>query len=154
VDLIDRIAGFLRDLFGEESPHSDGGAARPRAGRSVDPDLDRAWQELNDYLHEGRDDSTGAGSRGRSDQRGYRSGSRGPAPPRPMEALRQDYANLEVPFGADMETVRRSYKTLMLRYHPDKHAGNPEELRVATEISKRINESFERIRSFNDSGRG
>ena len=63
------------------------------------------------------------------------------------EDLRQDYANLEVPFGADIDTVKKAYKNLIRRYHPDKNAGNPEKLKIATEITKKVNESFERIRT-------
>ena len=68
------------------------------------------------------------------------------------ESLRQDYANLEVPFGSDIDTVRRSYKALMLKYHPDKHGGNAQEQKIALEITKKINESFERIRARNEGG--
>ena len=75
--------------------------------------------------------------------------SRAAPPPRqpPEESLRQDYANLEVPFGADIDTVRRSYKSLMMKYHPDKHAGDVEKQKIALEITKKVNESFERIRA-------
>lgn len=116
---IDRLSELLRSLFGggEET------AVR-------DPDLDAAWEELDDFM------GTAEGKNRRSSP---------PAPPGD-ENLRRDYANLEVPFGADIEEVKRSYKTLILRYHPDKHAGDPEKQRIALEISKKINESFERIR--------
>jgi curved DNA-binding protein CbpA len=36
---------------------------------------------------------------------------------------------------------------LMLKYHPDRHAGDPQKQRLALEIAKKINQSFERIRS-------
>jgi curved DNA-binding protein CbpA len=68
------------------------------------------------------------------------------------ESLRQDYANLEVPFAADIDTVRRSYKALMLKYHPDKHGGDPQKQKIALEITKKINESFERIRAGHEGG--
>jgi DnaJ-domain-containing protein 1 len=136
MDLLDRIAAVLRALF----------ADAPSPGRSADPDLSSAWDELDGFLDEERATSEsgrsqdGAGTRGRGAH----------APRMPYESLRSDYANLEVPFGADIETVRRSYKRLMLRYHPDRHAGDPEKLRVATEITKKLNESFERIRGFQE----
>ena len=66
--------------------------------------------------------------------------------PAPDESLRGDYANLEVPFGADIEEVKRSYKSLVLRYHPDRFAADPEKQGIALEITKKINQSFERIR--------
>ncbi len=155
MDLLDRIASLLRALFGDAlssgRPGETGQTARPSGGsssRPADPDLAAAWDELNDYLGAEREGTGGndtAGSGGRRDGSGGTRGSR-----TPPETLRTDYANLEVPFGADIETVRRSYKRLMLRYHPDRHSGNPEKLRVATEITKKVNQSFERIRSFQE----
>ena len=145
MDMLDRIAALLRSLFGDAGP-ADRTADRPAGSgtRPADPDLAAAWDELNDYLGE---DASG-GRRERSARGGAR--SRGSPP----ESLRADYANLEVPFGADGETVRRSYKRLVLRYHPDRHGGDPEKLRVATEITKKVNESFERIRTFQEPGAG
>ena len=85
---------------------------------------------------------------------GGRASHGGPRPGYPPESLRGDYANLEVPFGADSQAVRRSYKRLVLQYHPDRHSGDPEKLRVATEITKKVNQSFERIRSFQERSAG
>ena len=138
---IDRLAEFLKSLFREEQ---DGGNAQSRGqssgARFRDPDLQDAWEELNDYMRTGTQGSTGKRTREESTRR------HAPAD----ESLRQDYANLEVPFGSDIDTVRRSYKALMLKYHPDKHGGNPREQKIALEITKKINESFERIRARSD----
>ncbi len=139
---IDRLAEFLRDILGSDGSTSEGRDTRANQ-RYVDPDLQEAWDELDDYMKGGSEADTAR-------ERAGRSGGQRPRHA-PDDSLRQDYANLEVPFGADMETVRRSYKALMLRYHPDRNSGNPEKQRVALEITKKINESFERIRS--DSGR-
>jgi hypothetical protein len=146
MDFLDRVAAVLRALFADSGSTGraagSGPGARPSGGssaRPADPDLASAWEELNDYLGEDRRE-TGSGS--------ARSGQR--TSPKPPESLRPDYANLEVPFGADIETVRQSYKRLVLHYHPDRHAGDPEKVRVATEITKKVNESFERIRSFQE----
>jgi hypothetical protein len=153
MDFLDRIAAVLRAFFGQaESPDRASGSG-PRTGspggssaRPADPDLAAAWDELNDYL--GADRRERGEDRAGGDPQDDGRGRRGSV--LPPESLRPDYANLEVPFGADIGTVRRSYKRLMLSYHPDRHAGTPEKARVATEISKRINESFERIRSFQE----
>ncbi len=56
--------------------------------------------------------------------------------------LRQAYARLEVPFGSDWETVRRSYRQLMRRYHPDRHTTDPERERIATEISQKLTTAY------------
>jgi DnaJ-domain-containing protein 1 len=156
VDILDRIAALLRALFGD-GPAGSRSADANRASdpRFADPDVARAWEELNEDL--GREASSGTRSAGaRSGGTGTRSRGTGGSSRRadggrtehPLESLRQDYANLEVPFGSDIATVRRAYKRLVLRYHPDRHAGQPEKLRVATEITKRINESFERLRAY------
>jgi hypothetical protein len=136
---LDRLAEVLKSLF------RDGESAeKPRGSpRFSDPDVSDAWEELDDFLGAGK-----SGGRQRA-----REGSRGPAQGARDDDLRQDYANLEVPFGADIEEVKRAYKTLIMRYHPDKHAEDPEKLRIATEITKKVNESFERIRTRTESSR-
>ena len=129
---IDKLADLLRALLGDGESSSRRRSAG--GGSSDDPDLREAWDELDDYMKGG----TG----------GRASSTNSPRRERQVdESLRPDYANLEVAFGADIETVRKSYKSLVLKYHPDKHAGDPEKHRVALEITKKINESFERIRS-------
>jgi len=145
---IDRLAEFLRGLMGDREDAAEGRDAAARGERESgpapgwrDPDLRAAWEELEDYLGAGSgagDARSGSGAGGQRQKR--------PEPP-VDESLRQDFANLEVPFGADIETVRRSYKALVLRYHPDRFASDPEKQRIALEITKKINESFERIRN-------
>jgi hypothetical protein len=140
---IDRLADFLKSLFRDgEAGEGERPAGSAGGSRFRDPDLQDAWEELNDYMRTGSRDSSHQGTEEQSARR------HAPAD----ESLRQDYANLEVPFGSDIETVRRSYKTLMLKYHPDKHGGDPQAQKIALEITKKINESFERIRAGHEGG--
>lgn len=141
---IDRFAEFLRGVLGSDDAPPAGRESRS-GQKFVDPDLQAAWEELDDYMNAGRADGP---ERTRA-ERGTRSGGAENTRARqaPDESLRQDYANLQVPFGADRETVLRSYKALMIKYHPDKFAGDPEKQRVALEIAKKVNQSYERIRS-------
>src|SRR5512140_1901298 len=60
-------------------------------------------------------------------------GARSARKPEPPDELRLAYAALEVPYGADLATVRKSYRTLMRKYHPDRHTESPEKQRAATE---------------------
>jgi DnaJ-domain-containing protein 1 len=138
---VDRLGDFLRSLFRDDREGTDPSASATGSGGFRDPDLKDAWEELDDFMRTGTNKKAGA-ERQRSSSQGRRA---------PDPALRQDYANLEVPFGADIEVVRRSYKNLMMKYHPDKHAGDPAKQRVALEITKKVNESFERIRSRTES---
>lgn len=59
--------------------------------------------------------------------------------------LRQYYANLEVPYGADMDTVKKSYRRLMRRYHPDRHSGDPDRERLATELSQELTRAYDAV---------
>jgi DnaJ-domain-containing protein 1 len=169
----DRLGDLLRALMG-----ADSGALRHFDAQ--DPDVRAALAELDEYLDsgiharrwdfsqreeqaagagegQGRDggrETAGGGPGGGENQRGRQQGrerqARQPAPP---EALRRDYANLEVPFAAPLQQVRDSYRRLIGKYHPDRFAADPEKLRLATEISMRLNESFQSIERY-ERGRG
>jgi len=51
------------------------------------------------------------------------------------------YHILEVPEGASGEEIKKSYRKLSLKYHPDKTQGNPE----MTEKFQKINEAYETL---------
>ena len=105
--------------------------------RRSDTLYSEAWEELEEYLRTGE-----------SRQRSADGSSSGSAAhdPRPAAAA-QDYRNLELEPGADFPTVKRAYRRLMRTYHPDRYASDPERQRVATEISAKLNASFNRIRA-------
>jgi DnaJ-domain-containing protein 1 len=71
------------------------------------------------------------------------------APPRRTaagdEAIRRAYAALEVPAGSDLEMVKRSYRRLMRKYHPDLNAGSTEKQRAATDLSQRLTEAYKTL---------
>ncbi len=58
------------------------------------------------------------------------------------------YANLEIPYGSDLETVRRAWRKMVAKYHPDKFAGNPEKQQIATELTKGINRAYEELTKY------
>ncbi len=59
--------------------------------------------------------------------------------------LLQCYANLELEPGASLEDVRRSYRELMSRYHPDKHLGDPERHKAATELAQSLTKAYQAL---------
>ena len=61
------------------------------------------------------------------------------------KSMRQYYANLEVDMDADQATVKRSYRRLMRRYHPDRHSGDPEREKLATEISQELTRAYDAV---------
>ena len=58
------------------------------------------------------------------------------------DAVRRAYAALEVPPGSDFETIRKAYRRLMRKYHPDLHRSSPEAQRAATDLAQRLTESY------------
>ena len=73
---------------------------------------------------------------------------RRPSPPRTAagdDAIRRAYASLEVPAGSDFETVRKSYRRLMRKYHPDLHGGTPEKSRAATDLTHRLTQAYKTL---------
>jgi DnaJ-domain-containing protein 1 len=65
--------------------------------------------------------------------------------PSPDDELRRAYAALEVPFGSDFAAVRKSYRVLMRKYHPDRHAGSPEKQKAATELAQKLSAAYQLI---------
>jgi len=70
------------------------------------------------------------------------------SPPRTAagdDAIRKAYAALEVPAGSDFETVKKSYRRLMRKYHPDLHTGAPEKARAATDLTQRLTQAYKTL---------
>jgi len=65
--------------------------------------------------------------------------------PSSEDELRRAYAALEVPLGSDFATVRKSYRVLMRKYHPDRHASSPEKQRAATELTQKLSAAYQLI---------
>jgi DnaJ-domain-containing protein 1 len=102
----------------------------------MDEDYQEAWEELNSYMRKGEEE---AKTHYKNEEKKPRS---------PLNSLKRDYANLEVPFGSSFDMVKKAYKRLLVQYHPDRYANNPEKLQTATEIVKKINDSYMRIKQF------
>ena len=60
--------------------------------------------------------------------------------------LAQLYAQLECPYGSDVTTVRKHYRAMMRKYHPDMHSGSPEKQRIATDLSQRLTMAYNELR--------
>lgn len=111
--------------------------------REPDADFQEAWSELDGFLGTENHSFPGDGSQGRSssDSAGWQEDLRR----KQAEGLARDYANLELKPGAPVDDVRKSYKRLLIKYHPDKFADSPEKQAIATEVTTKLNESYKRI---------
>ena len=59
--------------------------------------------------------------------------------------MARHYARLEIPEGSDLDEVRRAYRRLMRRYHPDRHSLHEAKAKVANEVAMALTESYEAI---------
>jgi DnaJ-domain-containing protein 1 len=66
-------------------------------------------------------------------------------PPSSQKRLRDLYAQLEVPYGADFAEVKQSFRRLMRKYHPDLHAGNPQKQKVATQLTMSLTQAYNEL---------
>jgi DnaJ-domain-containing protein 1 len=109
------------------------GSVGARAGRSARHAADRAEQAWERAFEEAR-------ARG-----GVSSGDR------PTEAQIEGwYRTLEVPVGAEFKVIRKSYRRLLSKYHPDKFAGDPEKYAAATEVARKITMAFNGIKTMRE----
>jgi len=80
-------------------------------------------------------------------------GVRGAAPSAQGDASRRDprlaryYANLELPYGADLVAVKAAWRRLARTYHPDLHSQDPQKRQVAEELVKGLNFAYEELSS-------
>lgn len=72
-----------------------------------------------------------------------------PTAPRPGRTetfpreVREAYAVLELPLGADRSRIEQAFRALVQRYHPDLHAGQPDLQKTATELTIKLRDARE-----------
>jgi DnaJ-domain-containing protein 1 len=105
-----------------------------KAGRKVRRVADKAEQAWERAFEEARARGGGDGSSGR-----------------PTEAQIEGwYRTLEVPADADFPTIRKSYRRLLAKYHPDKYAGDPDKYAAATEVARKITMAYNGLKSMRE----
>jgi DnaJ-domain-containing protein 1 len=104
----------------------------------------RARAAFRAKMHQSAQPPPRSGAQGGARPGTSRPGTGRPAPgrPSPEDEVRRAYAALEVPPGSDFETVRKAYRTLMRKYHPDRHANSPEKQRAATELAQKLTQAY------------
>ena len=133
----DRLGSVIKSYLNDDAHTSFGGsAAKGYAGRA-DPDLDAAYEELDDFLNEGKN-ASGAADRGEPAR---------PRRPVPQE-LKADFAELGLSPDASAAECKAAYKKLLKIHHPDRHAGNPENMKKATEKAARVNAAYRRLENW------
>jgi len=152
---MDQIFERFERLFKSWTTQDVGSHSDRTGKKSGDPDVDAAMDELDDFLSAARGNDQ-ASERERARKRAEeearnRTSARHPSTARDPR-LAAAYEYLGLPFGTPLEEVKAKYKKLLLKHHPDRHAGHPENVRKATETSARINEAWRIIESWATTG--
>lgn len=155
-NFFDRLGTLLRSFLDEDSDHLFG--SRPSHGHVSDPDLDAAYDELNEFLNSEREQQrktyTWSDPHENFKTSGSRSfGAKSQNQSTIPESLRKDFEELGLPFGAGEEECKAAYKRLLKIHHPDRHAGHPGNMKKATEKSSRINAAYQRIEMWRQTGK-
>ena len=69
---------------------------------------------------------------------------------RPMSSAKERegwYRTLELEPGASYEEVRRAYRRLVAKYHPDRYAADPAKYEAATEVARKITVAHEGLKA-------
>ena len=64
------------------------------------------------------------------------------------EHIARCYAELQVPYGSDMQTVKKAWRKLMKKHHPDLFANDPERMERENDISQEIMKSYEDLEKY------
>lgn len=106
-------------------------------GRSNKPLPELTDRELEEELLRRRRDRATRRSKGA----GRASGGDASSPMK--KQLAQCYANLELEPGASLGDVKTAYRDLMRRFHPDRHLGDPERHKAATELAQSLTHAYQ-----------
>jgi len=143
--IFERLGTVINSYMNDFGSQTNRGFYSNQGRKSGDPDLDAAYDELNDFLS-GNTDNRRSGS---SDNN-YFWKSQGDRQPEtlPPEEILADYKFLGLPHDADDETCKAQYKKLLKIHHPDRHAGHEANYKKATEMSAKINAAWDRIEKY------
>jgi DnaJ-domain-containing protein 1 len=150
VGIFDRFGNVLRSYLNDGAWQD---VKRPNTRNfSSDPDFAAAFDELEQFMR-GKDSFTGekAWSSGPGTSF-YRSTAESRAKPAVPEALRNDFAELGLEFGADAAQCKAAHKRLLKIHHPDRHASHEGDMKKATVKSAKINAAYERICKWRETG--
>ena len=130
--ILGRLGNVVKSYLNDENDtifrRKGHGSGSGGSGRHGDPDLNAAYEELDDFLN------------------GKEGGWKETAQERNVPAeLLADFAELGLSAGASAAECKAAYKKLLKIHHQDRHAGNPEAMKKATEKTTRVNAAYGRI---------
>ena len=142
--LLDYASKHVDDDDDGSSTADDTSGLSGVSAREMEEELERrrrAHEEVEEAIHGRRSTEAPPAGKASSSSRGKeRQGSDTVAGD--ALKLQKAYATLEVPAGSNFDTVRKSYRALMRKYHPDHHTETPEKQRAANEVAQKLTDAY------------
>jgi DnaJ-domain-containing protein 1 len=148
-----RWAGAGDEAARRRREMADAREKRMRSGRAAKKESDdrareAAWQKFQAEAKRqapppgsGSGSASGSGSGGGS---GPASGARRPFAGKD-DKIAKYYKTLDLPYGADFDQVKASYRKLMRKYHPDLHVQSPQKQKAATELTMQVTQAYNEL---------
>ena len=138
----ERLGRVIKSYLGDDNQTPAGNFGKGYSSFDrADPDLDSAYEELDGFLR-------GEETAGEKKDRGEPKGRQVP------QELQADFAELGLTADASLEECKEAYKKLLKIYHPDRHEGNAENMKKATEKTTRVNAAYDRLEKWFRDGNG
>jgi len=119
---------------------------RAQRQRSEQRAHDAAFEEAKRQAYAGAASSSASSSGARSSSSSSSSSRRrAPSFGRKKNELAKHYETLDVPYGADFAVVKKAFRKLMRRYHPDMHSGSPDKQKAAGELSRQLTVAYNEL---------
>ena len=132
----DRLGNVIKSYISSEDERVFGSSFK----RHSDPDLDAAYEELDEFLNKGTSAQSDPGRNTNEKQERAQKKQR-PVP----EDIRKDFAELGLTPDATVEECKEAYKRLLKIHHPDRHAKHEGNMKKATDKTTRVNAAYERL---------
>jgi hypothetical protein len=58
------------------------------------------------------------------------------------DKISKAYAALEIPNGSDLDSVKKAYRKLLKKYHPDYYMHDPEKQKIANTLTQKIGDAY------------
>ncbi|MCI0511964.1 J domain-containing protein [candidate division KSB1 bacterium] len=113
-----------------------------RIQRILTAEISEFWEHIFLLKNDTSRSQTASGASFSEKTNGFRSE---PTPPVIDAQLARHYAALEIPYGADLATVKSAWRRLQKKYHPDLFSNDTQRYHLAQEISQGLNEALDAI---------
>lgn len=110
-----------------------------RSRKREEPDEAFNW---NDFFQERE------GEDGEKGEKGGKNRRRSPWMGEKNEEIAQYYAQLEIPYGSDLQTVKKAWRKLIRKYHPDLHANEPANQQIAHDLTAKLTKAYRELEKY------